>query len=395
MYYVMKYSWFKTVCPIAAIFSFRMLGLFLLIPVFTLYAPSLDGATPALIGFALGAYGLTQGLLQIPFGMLSDIFGRKSIITLGLILFACGSFIGAQTHSIIGMILARTLQGTGAVGSVLIALLADLTSEEDRTKAMAIIGVSIGASFSLAMVLGPAIGSNYGLPGIFNLTLALAVLGIIILHWVVPNPLREPFHSDAEANPSLFKSVFTNFSLQRLNLGIFCQHFILTATFFVIPMILRSQIISGKLSYQWQFYLPIIILSFITMVPFIILAEKKKMMDRIFLLSVLLISTTQILLAFYNFNWPILCLMLFMYFVAFNFLEAALPSLVSKRANKKNKGTAMGIYSTSQFLGIFVGGTLAGILFQVLGSTVVFLTNGFIAFLWFIIYLTGLEKNKD
>ncbi|MFI4918559.1 MAG: MFS transporter [Legionellales bacterium] len=383
----MKYSWFKTAFPIAAIFSFRMLGLFLLIPVFTLYAAHLQGATPALIGFALGGYGLTQGLLQMPFGMLSDRWGRKPIITLGLLLFACGSLLGALTDSIYGMLLARILQGTGAVGSVLIALLADLTPDEQRTKAMAVIGMTIGTSFSLAMIISPALTQHYGLSGIFYLTAFLALMGILLLHWVIPNPLQERFHADSEASPSLVRAVLKNPQLQRLNLGIFCQHFILTATFFSIPMILSQQVSQGHLTQQWHFYLPLMVCSFILMIPFIILAEKKKSMKSIFLLSVLVIALSQALLAFCYPSWFILCALMFFYFIAFNFLEASLPSLISKQANPNNKGTAMGIYSTGQFLGIFAGGSLAGILYQWSGSRSIFITNACVAGLWFMLSL--------
>ncbi len=379
----MKYPWSKTVFPIAAIFSFRMLGLFLLIPVFTLYANHLQGATPVLIGFALGGYGLTQGLLQIPFGLLSDKFGRKSLITLGLFLFACGSLLGAVADSIYGMILARIIQGGGAIGSVLIALLADLTPDEQRTKAMAVIGMTIGTSFSLAMVLSPALAHRFGLASIFYLTMVLAFLGILLLHWIIPNPLKQQFHSDSEAQLSLIHSVIKNRHLQKLNLGIFCQHFILTATFFSIPMILNQQ----HLLKQWHFYLPLMIGAFILMVPFILLAEKKKLMKWVFLLSVSLTSISQGLLAFHYSHWISLCLLMFVYFLAFNILEASLPSLISRQANSNSKGTAMGIYSTGQFLGIFGGGVFAGLLYQWAGNPGVFLANALLAALWFLIAL--------
>jgi MFS family permease len=381
----MTYSWSKTVFPIAAIFSFRMLGLFLLIPVFTIYAAHLQGATPALIGIALGGYGLTQGLLQIPFGMLSDKIGRKPILTIGLLLFAAGSFIGALTDSIYGMILARTLQGTGAIGSVLIALLADLTPDRQRTKAMAVIGMTIGTSFSLAMIISPALSHRFGLSGIFYLTAALALLGLLLLHVVIPNPLKERFHADSEANPHLFRSVISNQHLQRLNLGIFCQHFILTATFFAIPIILTQQVRAGHLTQQWHFYLPLMVSSFIFMIPFIILAEKKKRMKSVFLVSVLTTTVAQGLLALMHLHWLSLCLLMFVYFVTFNILEASLPSLISKQANPNNKGTAMGIYSTGQFLGIFAGGSLAGIIYQWSSSYGIFIVNAIIGTVWFVV----------
>lgn len=383
----MKYSWSKTVFPIAAIFSFRMLGLFLLIPVFTLYATQLSGSTPTLIGFALGSYGLAQGLLQIPFGIWSDKFGRKPIITLGLITFACGSLLGAYTDSIFGMILARVLQGSGAVGSVLIALLADLTPDNQRTKAMAVIGMTIGTSFSLAMILSPLIANQFGLAGIFYLTVVLAIIGLILLHLVIPSPLKESFHADSETNLSLFKSVITNPNLQRLNAGIFCQHLIFTATFFAIPMILREHVINGNLSVQWHFYLPLIIGAFVLIIPLIILAEKKKAMNIFFLVFIFVTCATQAFLAFYNMNWLALCLSMFAYFIAFSFLEAALPSLISRLASANNKGTAMGIYSTSQFLGIFAGGALAGFLYQLQGNLTIFLVNALIGLIWLLISL--------
>lgn len=389
----MNYSWSKTVFPIAAIFSFRMLGLFLLIPVFSIYAGYLKDATPTLIGLALGGYGLTQGLLQMPFGILSDKLGRKPILTLGLLLFVSGSLIGAMTDSIYGMIFARVLQGTGAIGSVLIALLADLTRDDQRTKAMAVIGMTIGISFSIAMILSPFIASRFGLKGIFYLTAILASLGLVLLHFVIPNPEKECFHGDSEANLALLKPVIKNKHLQRLNIGIFCQHFILTSTFFAIPMVLSHQIKQGYLTQQWHFYLPLMLFSFALMIPFIIFAEKKKWMKSVFIFAVSITLLSQCLLAFAYNNWYSLCLLMFFYFVAFNILEALLPSLVSKQANPNNKGTAMGVYSTSQFLGLFVGGSLAGVLYQGYGIQGIFLINSFLTILWLVISIF-LQPNR-
>lgn len=378
----MKHSWLNSVFPIAAIFSFRMLGLFMLIPVFTVFATQLQGATPALIGLALGSYGLSQGILQMPFGMLSDRFGRKPILTIGLLFFIGGSILGALSHSIYTMILARTLQGTGAIGSVLIALLADLTPDEQRTKAMAVIGMTIGLSFSLAMVLSPALTHHYGLAGIFYLTAVLALLGLLLLHTVIPTPTKERFHIDSEADSSLLKIVIRNKHLQRLNAGIFFQHFILTATFYAIPFLLQQQIKEGHLAEQWHFYLPLMIFAFLLMVPFILLAEKKRQMKFVFLLSVFIILVAQFFLALTGQHWLSLCALMFLYFAAFNILEALLPSLVSKQAGPTSKGTAMGVYSSSQFLGIFVGGLAAGLLYQFAGNLGIFFCNAAISLLW-------------
>lgn len=381
----MTYSWFNSVVPIAVIFSFRMLGLFMLIPVFTVSAAELQDATPTLIGFALGSYGLSQGLLQIPFGMLSDRFGRKPILTLGLILFVCGSLLGAFSQSIYTMILARILQGTGAIGSVLIALLADLTPDKDRTKAMAVIGMTIGLSFSIAMIISPALTNYYGLAGLFYLTAILAFLGLILLHGLIPTPQKEYFHLENEATPKLFKAVFSNRHLQRLNIGIFFQHFILTSTFYALPLLLQQQQTLGHLAQQWHFYLPLMFFSFVFMIPFILLAEKKRQMKLVFLLAVFITSFCQLLLTRFHLHWFSLCTLMFFYFIAFNVLEAVLPSLVSKQAGATAKGTAMGIYSSSQFLGIFIGGAASGLLSQFAGNQAIFIANSLIGTIWLII----------
>jgi MFS family permease len=383
----MKKFWLNSVFPIAALFSFRMLGLFMLIPVFTVYANHLTAATPVLIGVALGSYGLSQGLLQIPFGMLSDRFGRKPILTLGLILFIFGSLLGAFTTSIYGMIIARTIQGMGAIGSVLIALLADLTPDDQRTKAMAVIGVTIGLSFSLAMVISPALTHRFGLAGIFYFTAFLATSGLFLLHVIIPTPKKEPFHIDSEANPKLFNKVIRNHHLQRLNVGIFCQHFILTATFFTMPILLQQQVEQGTLLQQWHFYLPLIVLSFIAMLPFLTLAEKKQQLKLVFLGSVIMTGVCQFMLIFTYQHWLAICGFMFIYFVGFNILEASLPSLISRQAGPESKGTAMGIYSSSQFLGIFAGGAVAGVIYQYWGSQGIFIVNSLIALLWSIITL--------
>ncbi len=350
----------------------------MLIPVFTVYATQLSDATPTRIGLALGAYGLTQGLLQIPFGMLSDRFGRKPLITLGLVLFALGSLWGALTTSIGGMILARTLQGMGAIGSVLIALLADLTEDRQRTKAMAVIGMSIGVSFSLAMIISPAIALYTGLSGIFFLTMILALLGLLLLHLVIPNPSSA--HHPV-VRQGLFLQALANRHLQRLNIGIFCQHFILTATFFAIPFLLQEQMHLNHLSEQWHFYLPLMIFSFLLMIPCLLIAEKKHQVKSLFVGSTLITGLCQLTLAFTCSHWHALCGLLFTYFVVFNNLEALLPSLVSKQANPESKGTAMGIYSSSQFLGLFAGGVTAGIVYPFAGHQGIFIVNSLLALL--------------
>ena len=357
----------------------------MLIPIFTLHAGDLTGATPMLIGIALGSYGLSQGLLQIPFGMLSDRFGRKSIITFGLILFAIGSFMGAFVHSIEMMILARVLQGAGAIGSVLMALLADLTPDEQRTKAMAVVGVSIGVSFSLAMIISPILAEHTGLAGIFYFTAVLAMFAILLIHLVIPTPEKDPFHKRDVIQPGQFKQILKNRHLQRLNAGIFFQHLILTSTFYVLPLLLKQQVQQGHLSEPWHFYLPLMVGAFILMMPVIIFGERRQHMRLVFTLSVTLTALSQFILIFFNQHWIGMCIAVTVYFIAFNILEATLPSQVSRQADTTNKGTAMGIYSSSQFLGIFAGGALAGITYQYAGSTGIFIFNSIVCLLWMLI----------
>jgi len=384
----MKNAWYKTATWIASLFAFRMLGLFMLIPVFTIYAVKLDSATPYLIGLALGSYGLAQGILQIPFGMLSDKYGRKPIILFGFILFALGSLIGALSDSIYSMIIARTIQGSGAIGSVLIALLSDLIPTEKRTLSMAIIGSTIGISFSLAMILSPCITKYFGLPGIFYLTMFLAIVGILILIYIIPNPQNQINYQEKLKS----KDILINKNLLPLNLGIFIQHFVLTSSFFAIPMLLVKQIHNGIISNLWSFYLPVITLGFILMIPCMIIAERKNRVKAGFISAIIVTFVTQIILIHKHNNYHVLQILLTIYFMAFNFLEAHLPSLISKVAPSSIRGSAMGVYSSSQFLGIFAGGSLAGMTFKIFGFGGIFTLNSIILLIW--IYLAKQQSWK-
>ncbi len=356
---------------LAAIMSVRMLGLFMILPVFSLYAQHLPGVTPTLIGMAIGVYGLAQALLQIPLGLLSDRIGRKQVITGGLLLFAAGSVIAALSHSIEGIIIGRAIQGAGAISAALMALTADLTREEQRTQAMALIGVSIGVSFMLAMVIGPLLNHWVGVPGIFWFIAACALLAIAILHLLVPTPVQSRIHSDADTIPAQLQRVLHNAELLRLNASIFLLHMQLTSLFVVLPLALKetSHLNAGK---HWLFYLPIMIGAFAVMVPLIIVAEKRRKMKPLFIFTVALLMWVQVGFALGHTHLYALVLLLFLFFVGFNFLEASLPSLVSKTAPPASKGTAMGIYNTGQFLGIFLGGLGGGWLHQHYGMSAVF-----------------------
>lgn len=377
----MKSIWARVIFPIATLFTCRMLGLFLLIPIFTLYAPTLKGATPSLIGFALGAYGLSQGLLQMPFGMLSDKYGRKPIIMLGLILFAIGSAIGAVTDTMIGVVIARTLQGTGAIGSVLMALLADLTPESKRTPAMALIGGSIGLSFNLALVISPSLALRGGLSGVFVLTLILACVSMLLLKLIIPTP-KNSLAQPALTHKKRLLHVLKDKQLRQLNLGIFYQHAILTALFFILPLKLQAAVNAEQLSTPWHFYLLTLVIAFVAAIPLILLAEKRGQSRRVFAAAVGLTALSQLLLLQAHLSWGLFCLVIFIYFLAFNALEAMLPSMISKQTTPDYKGTAMGVYSSSQFLGIFAGGSLAGVLYTHYGAPGIFILNTAMALMW-------------
>lgn len=381
----MNISWSRVVLPIASLYACRMLGLFLLIPVFTLFAPQLNGATPARIGIAFGAYGLAQACMQIPFGFLSDRLGRKPMIAFGLTLLIIGSLIGALTHSIWGMMFARALQGVGAIGSVLLALLGDLTPSTHRAKAMALIGVTIGVSFSLAMVLGPLITYYTSLAGIFYFTALLASLGLVVLYTLIPSVQQEKLMPNAHAELKPFLLSLKNTQLQKLNLGIFIQHACLTSMFYVLPLQLKTFVLMGKLIVTWHFYLPIVFISFLIMAPIIFMAEKKQRLEHILKISILILACSQVLLSYSATTWLGLIGSVLIYFVAFNLLEALLPSQVSKCCASNIRGTAMGIYSTCQFLGIFAGATLAGLLYPHWGESGIFFCNATLCLIWLVI----------
>jgi MFS family permease len=380
----------KAAISLATIMSLRMLALFMVLPAFSLYAHNLIGATPLLIGLAMGIYGLTQGIFQIPFGMLSDHFGRKKIITLGFIIFAIGSLIAATSHTIWGMIIGRSLQGTGAVGSTIIALLADLTRENQRTKAMAITGATIGFSFSIAMILGPLLTAWISIPGIFWLAVILSSLAIILLFTWVPHPTANLWHADAEPEPKQLIHILLEPALARLNGGIFLLHAIFTASFVILPISLQN--LAGLHgNEQWLLYLPTLLLAFILSIPCIIIAEKKHSLKTFFLAAIVILGIAELLLWFFAHSLLISALSLLLFFTAFSILEAFLPSLVSKTAPPQRKGTALGIYSCSQFLGIFIGGTLGGWLYGAFGLTDVYLFCVILTGLWFAIAF-GMKK---
>lgn len=371
---------------LASIYGLRMLGLFLIMPVISIFAEQLENATPTLIGWAIGIYGLTQSLLQIPFGLISDRIGRKKIIVFGLLLFALGSVIAALSSSIYGVLLGRAIQGAGAIAGPTMALLADLTQEVHRTKAMALIGASIGMSFGVAMVSGPVIASFVGIHGLFWLIAVLSVLAILIIIFVVPTPVQSKRHREAEVMASQFSNVLKNTELLRLDYGIFVLHLILSASFVVVPLLMRD---AGLPPVQhWQVYLPVFLVSMLVMVPFVIIAEKKRKMKPVFIGAITTLVIADLGLMQAHSSILALVVLLWLFFCGFNLLEATLPSLVSKTAPGDLRGTAMGIYSTAQFLGAGLGGAVGGWCYGQYGAGAVFLFCALMALSWVLLSLT-------
>jgi MFS family permease len=371
---------------LALIYAIRMLGLFMIIPVFALFAEDLPGATPLLTGLALGVYGLTQAVLQIPFGMMSDRIGRKPVIVAGLLIFALGSLLAASADSIWGIIAGRALQGAGAIAAALMALAADLSREEHRLKMMALIGASIGVAFAISMVAGPVVSAWIGVSGIFAGTAVLALVAIAILYLWVPDPKHIQFHRDTEVAPESLGEVLRNPQLLRLDSGIFVLHFVLMAVFLVFPLELRD--LSGLPTQDhWRVYLPVFIAAVVLMLPFIIFAEKKRLIKQVFVgaISVIMLAVADFSLAQ---NTLALVVGLVLFFTGFNLLEALLPSLVSKTANATQKGTAMGVYSSSQFFGAFSGGFIGGAAHNHLGIGGVYGVVLLVLLLWWLLAVT-------
>jgi MFS family permease len=367
---------------LASIFALRMLGLFLVLPVFALEARKYPGGDdPALIGLAMGIYGLTQGLLQIPFGMASDRLGRKRVIIFGLLIFALGSLVAGSADTLMGVLAGRALQGAGAVSAAVTALLADLTRDSVRTKAMALVGASIGLMFALSLVVSPVIAAHIGLSGLFVLTAVLALLGTAVVVWGVP---AEPVaHKDAARGG--LRQVLSSPALLRLNIGVFVLHAVQLAMWVAIPAFL-VQAGLGK-DDHWQIYLPAVLGSFVLMGAVFPL-ERRGYLRAVFLSAIALIALVQVALLWVSSGAPSvtgLAWLLFAFFCGFNVLEATQPSLVSRIAPASSRGAAMGVYNTLQSLGFFAGGVMGGQLVKSYGTQGLFLTCAALMVLWLVV----------
>lgn len=379
---------------LASIFGLRMLGLFFIMPVFTLYADQLTSSTPMLIGLALGAYGLTQAIFQVPMGMASDRIGRKPIIIGGLIVFALGSAMAAMSTSIYGVILGRALQGCGAIASAVMALAADVTRESQRTKIMAFLGISVGVAFMLALVIAPAVAYYVGLAGIFWSTAALALISMALLYWFVPGHYA---HShDREIRPGSFSRALRHPDLVRLDLSVLALHLILTASFVVLPKVIENSM-HLPAPEHWKVYVPIMLISAVLLFPMVSLGESRGMMHRLVAAMVVVLAIGELALAdtIGIAPWAV-GVALLVYFTAFNVLESSLPSLVSRFAPQDAKGAALGVFSTCQFIGAFIGGLSGGIVYGHFGVAGTFQFCAVIAGLWFfaVLGLRSPEQNR-
>ena len=351
----------RAILGVGGIFALRMIGLFMIVPVFSVYGDDYAHATPFLIGLAVGSYGLGQAIFQIPMSLAADKFPRKPIIFLGLILFALGGIIAANATDIYEVIIGRALAGSGAVSAVLMALLADVTREEMRTKAMATMGLTIATSIMLAFAFGPLLVGSLGISGLFWLTAGFAVLAMLLLLFV-PTPLRVLKHNlDNKSIGQQLATVLKIGDLNRLHIGIFALHLTMTAIFVILPHQL-NEVLGLSVRQQGLVYLPLLFIGFAVAIPFIIIAEKKRKMRQVFLGAIALMTVALALLALGGQVGVGIILGLLLYFMGFNLLEATIPSWISKRAPVANKATAMGLNSSSQFFGAFVGGAMGGLL---------------------------------
>ncbi|MCV2886262.1 MFS transporter [Aestuariibacter sp. AA17] len=380
----------RAAISLASVYVLRMLGLFMVMPVMALLAQDFKDYSPLLVGLAIGGYGLTQALLQIPMGMLSDRIGRKPVILLGLAFFAIGSGIAASADSLLWVVIGRMLQGTGAIAGAVMALAGDVSRDSERSKVMAIIGIAIGFSFYVSLLIGPPLANSYGLEGIFTVTAFLAMAAMPLIWWVVPNATNKAPSGDTLPVLEDIKRLFFDQNLMRLNMSVCVLHMLITILFMQLPALLSAH--DYTMASQWQVYLPVLLLSIVTMAGLMSMARRGKEKG-VLLSAVLLLSIAFLGLGILSQQFLLVMLFSIVFFTGFNYLEANFPAMVSGIAPAGKKGSAMGVYASFQFLGAFIGGAMAGVVTQYASVEVLFVATAFICLLW-ALWLKGLQTHS-
>jgi len=382
----------RSVITLSSIIGVRMLGLFLILPILGLYVNVIPYATPFTIGIALGIYGLTQAILQIPFGYLSDRIGRKPMLILGLILFTLGSIIAANASSIYAIILGRALQGSGAIASVALAFLSDVTREEERTRAVAILGISIGFSFIVAFMVGPILDLIVGLSGIFWIAAILSTLAVLAVIVLLPEVSVNTSRQDTQPTwTDLFKS-FCQIDLLAIDIGIFFLHMILAALFVFVPIFIVENFQSSSTE-QWKIYGPVLFCSVLGMLPLLRLSMQKKYTFFVLRLGVAILFIALLMFAIIPISFTVIMIGLWLFFLGFTLLEALMPSMMSRLAPVGKKGSAIGVYNTFQFMGIFSGGLIGGWLYGLYGADGVFIFLACSGLAWLMLILAVRKPN--
>ena len=379
----------KSVLPLSAIIALRFFGLFLVLPVISVYAMNLEGATPTLIGIVIGGYALTQMLFQIPFGVMSDKFGRKGTIIFGLLIFAIGSIICALSTDIYTLIFGRLLQGAGSIGAVVTAMISDLVKEEQRPKAMAVMGSSIAFAFAISMIAGPTIGAAFGVESLFYITLFLALASIFVLMKFVPNP---PQITHTYKEKAKLGEILGNPNLIKMNITNFLQKGLMTFAFMIIPMTLIKNF-DWQMAELWKVYLPAMIFGIIAMAPAAILAEKKGKFKEILIIGIILFAISYLLIGFSS-SATVFVIGVVIFFIGFNMHEPIMQSLAAKFAKVHRRGLVLGIFTSAGYVGTFLGGLLGGAFYESASMNTLVIVIAVVCILWAILIITMPNPTK-
>ena len=379
----------KSVLPLSLIIALRFFGLFLVLPVISVYAMNLEGATPTLVGVVIGGYALTQMIFQVPFGVISDKLGRKGTIVIGLILFAIGSLICAVSTDIYTLLFGRLLQGAGAIGAVVTATISDLVKEEQRSKAMATMGMFIGIAFAASMAAGPTIGASFGVHTLFYITMAIALGSIFVLLKMVPNPphITHTYNKKVEMG-----AVLGNVNLIKMNITNFLQKGLMTFAFMLIPIVLTKHY-GWELSELWKVYIPAMIFGFIAMAPAAIIAEKKGKFREILVIGIVFFAVSYLIIGFSP-SATVFVIGVVIFFIGFNMHEPIMQSLASKFAKVHQRGLVLGIFNSAGYLGTFLGGVLGGMFYNEENLSTMVIVIALICALWAVLILTMANPAK-